>query len=128
MWARILNTALGIWLMASPAVLGYGAPAETNDRIVGPLIATFALIAISEVTRPLRRVNTAAGAWLLLAPWILGYGSAATIINDMVVGAVVIGASLVRGQVEERFAGGWSVLWRSNDAHGGGLPERRTDG
>lgn len=117
MWARIVNAALGIWLMASPAVLGYAAPAETNDRIVGPLVATFAIIAISGVTRPLRWVNTAAGAWLLVAPWILGYDTTSTIVNNMLVGVVVIACSLVKGSVEDEFGGGWSSLWRDSELH-----------
>lgn len=117
MWARILNAALGIWLMAAPAVLGYAAPAEVNDRIVGPVIATFAIIAVAGATRPVRRVNTAAGAWLLVAPWILGYGATAPTVNDMVVGAVVIAASLVKGTVKDEFAGGWSSLWRRRELH-----------
>lgn len=117
MWARILNAALGIWLMAAPAVLGYAAPAETNDRIVGPVIATFAIIAIAGATRPVRRVNTVAGAWLLVAPWILGYGATAPTVNNMVVGAVVVAASLVKGTVKDEFAGGWSSLWRKGELH-----------
>ena len=117
MWARIVNVALGIWLMAAPAVLGYAAPAETNDRIVGPLVATFAIIAISGVTRPLRWVNTVAGAWLLVAPWILGYDTTATIVNNMLAGIVVIACSLVKGTVEDQFGGGWSSLWRDSELH-----------
>ncbi|HEV2147993.1 MAG TPA: SPW repeat protein [Longimicrobiaceae bacterium] len=110
MWARLGSTALGIWLMAAPAVLGYSGAAETSDRIAGPVIATFAIVAISEVTRPLRRVNTVAGVWLLLAPWLLGFPAAAAW-NSVAVGVLVIGLSLVRGTVESRFGGGWRVLW-----------------
>lgn len=117
MWARILSAALGVWLMAAPAVLGYAAPAEVNDRIVGPVIATFAIVAISAVTRPLRRLNTVAGGWLLLAPWILGYGATAPTVNDMLVGVAVIAASLVKGKVTDTFGGGWSSLWRSEELH-----------
>lgn len=117
MWARILNAALGIWLMAAPAVLGYGAPAEVNDRIVGPVVTTFAIVAIAGATRPVRRVNTVAGVWLLLAPWILGYGAVETRINDMVVGAFVIAFSLVRGKITDEFGGGWSSLWKRRELH-----------
>lgn len=111
MWARIANTVLGIWLMAAPAVLGYESPGSTNDRIVGPLIASFAVIAMAGATRPVRRANTALGAWLLVAPWVLGHPTAATV-NSMVVGALVTAFSLVRGTVKDEFGGGWSALWR----------------
>lgn len=110
MWARLLNAALGIWLMAAPAVLGYGGPAANVDRIVGPVAASFAIIAIWEATRPVRHVNLLLGAWLLLAPWVLGYPTTATV-NSLVVGAALIALSRVRGKVEDRFGGGWSRVW-----------------
>ena len=112
MWARIVNTVLGLWLMAAPAVLSYGDPAQFNDRIAGPLAVTCAFVAIWEATRPLRRVNLVIGAWLLLAPWVLGYGATAPIVNSLVVGVVMIACSLVKGTVEKSYGGGWSMLWR----------------
>lgn len=116
-WARIGSTLIGIWLMAAPAVLDYGAPAEMNDRIAGPVAATFAIIAISGVTRPLRRVNTVVGLWLLAAPWLLGYGGGVQTVNDMIAGALLLLLSLVKGTVDSHFGGGWSALW--NSAHAG---------
>ena len=112
MWARLVNTALGLWLMAAPAVLAYGDPAQINDRIAGPLAVTFAVVAIWGATRPLRRGNLAIGAWLLLAPWVLGYGAAAPTVNSLAVGAVLIACSFVKGSLDHRFDGGWRMLWR----------------
>lgn len=116
MWIRLVNAALGIWLMAAPAVLGYSGAAGTNDRIVGPAVATFAIVAMAGATRPARWANTVFGAWLLVAPWLLGYGGTPRL-NDMVVGAVVIAVSLVRGHVGDTFAGGWSSLWSCRELH-----------
>lgn len=115
MWAQLSSALLGLWLMAAPAILGYGGPARTSDRIVGPLIVSFALIAAWEVTRPVRRVTLALGLWLLAAPVILGstvgYGIVASA-NSLVVGLLVVLLSLVRGKVDPgRFGGGWSSLW-----------------
>lgn len=127
---RLTNAALGIWLMASPAVLGYGNPAETNDRIVGPLIATLAIIAIWDILRPARRVNLVLGLWLIAAPWVLplffdpGYPPQATL-NSMVVGAFVAALSLYRGKLGTRFGGGWRVLWQGDPHLRGQGPERR---
>lgn len=112
MWARLINIGIGIWLMAAPAVLGYGGVASNHDRIVGPLLASFACIALWEVTRPLRWVNLLLGGWMLLAPWILGFGPTATV-NSLLAGAAVAGLSLVRGTLSHRFGGGWSSLWHS---------------
>lgn len=114
MGARLLAAALGIWLMAAPSVLGYAGAAMRNDRIIGPLAASFALIAIWEVVRPLRHLNTLLGTWLLVAPWLLGFPPPATI-NSLLVGAALILLSRVRGPLKQRFAGGWSSLWRGPD-------------
>lgn len=113
MWARIINLVIGVWLMAAPAALGYaGTRAADHDRIVGPILASIACIAIWETTRPLRWVNLVIGGWLVLAPWVLGFPPAATW-NAVLAGAVVAGLSLVRGTLRHRFDGGWSALWRS---------------
>lgn len=118
MWAQIINAALGIWLMAAPAVLAYGDPAQTNDRIVGPIAATFAIVAWWEATRSTRWINLPIGLWLVLAPWILGYDQTATIVNSTVVGLVLAACSLVRGNIEKRYGGGWAAIFRSQ-----GMPE-----
>jgi hypothetical protein len=110
MWARVLNVAVGIWLMAAPAALRYeGTLAADHDRVVGPVLASFACIAMWEVTRPLRWGNAVIGAWLLAAPWVLGFPPVATV-NSMAAGAVVVGLSLVRGKLTHDFAGGWASL------------------
>ena len=117
MWAQCINAALGVWLMASPGIFGFSNTIADNDHIVGPVITTFAIIALWECTRVVRTYNIPLGAWLLLAPWILGYDDTTAIINDMAVGALVIVFSLVKGKVEQRFGGGWSAIARSNALH-----------
>ncbi len=116
MWAQVVNAGLGLWLLVAPAVLDYGLPAETNDRIIGPVIATFAVVAWWEATRPVRWWNLPLGGWLLVAPWILGYGTISTL-NSLAVGGLVIGFASVRGTVEGRYGGGWSALWQQNPLH-----------
>jgi len=110
MWAQVINTMLGLWLMAAPAALGYGRPAATNDWIVGPLVATFACIAIWECTRSLRWLNAPLGVWLLIAPWLLDYSWEARA-NSVAVGLAITALAFVGGQITEQFGGGWSVLW-----------------
>lgn len=114
MWARFINIALGIWLMAAPDVLHYVGLEANNDRIIGPVVATFACCAIWDVLRPLRRVNTVLGAWLVIAPFILGYDELAPKINTVIVGLLIFGLSFVRGKTTHRFGGGWASLWRGD--------------
>ena len=103
--------------MASPGIFGFSKTIADNDHIVGPLITTFAIIALWESTRVVRTYNIPLGGWLLLAPWILGYDDTTAIVNDMAVGALVITFSLVRGKVQQRFGGGWSAVIKSNALH-----------
>ncbi len=112
MWARCINAALGIWLMAAPAILGYDNPAQTHDRIVGPLIATVAIVGIWEVTRGLRWINFAFGCWLLFVPLVLGYGWGVATWNSLGIGALVALFACFGGRIEGRFGGGWTALWR----------------
>jgi hypothetical protein len=98
--------------MASPSLLDYGDPARTSDHIAGPLIATFACVAVWEATRGVRWVNVLLGLWLLAAPWLLGYEQSA-LINSLACGALVVGLSLVHGTARHRLGGGWSALWRA---------------
>jgi hypothetical protein len=110
MWGLIVAALLGLWLMAAPAVMGYGAPASTVDRIVGPVAAALATIGIWEVTRPLRWTLLPLGLVLAVAPLLLDYGVGA-MANSLVVGALLAALSLVRGSRNQRFGGGWSSLW-----------------
>lgn len=114
MWARWVNIALGIWLMAAPAVLGYGAPASINDRIVGPLVASFATMAMWQVTRSLRWLNLLLGLWLLVAPWLLGYPVGREVANSLLVGTIIALASGVRGPLPHRIGGGWRAIWQQD--------------
>ena len=112
MWAQIASALLGLWLMAAPSVLGYGDPARTVDQVVGPLIFAMALIAYSEVTRPVRWVNFPLGVWLICAPWALGYAGTTTWLHSMIVGAAIAVLAGFGGRSKARIGGGWSALWQ----------------
>jgi hypothetical protein len=109
MWFRAVNVAVGIWLMAAPAVLGYGQPAADFHRTLGPVAAAVAIIAMSEVTRPFRWVNLPVGLALLVVPWLQGY-SAAALANSLLCGAAIVGLASLRGRVEKRVGGGWKAI------------------
>jgi hypothetical protein len=104
-----VNVALGIWLMAAPAVLGYGGIARSNDRVVGPLAAGFAYVALWSVTRSVRWANVPLGLWLLVAPWLLQY-EWVPLLHATVVGVLLISFAWRGGKTSQRFGGGWSAL------------------
>ena len=109
MWARIASFVLGLWLMAAPAVLAYADTARTNDRILGPIVAGLAFIAIWQLMRPLRWIELIVGAWLLAAPWILGYGIEPRL-NSLVVGILLAVLAFLGGKPSKRFGGGWASI------------------
>jgi len=112
---RLVSVAVGIWLMAAPAVLEYAGVARTVDRIAGPLAASAAIVAMSEVMRGLRWLESAVGALLVVAPWLLGY-SLGPALNSLAAGGLLLVAGAVRGRVSQRFGGGWSALLRRSAA------------
>lgn len=120
-WARWVSVAFGVWLMAAPALLGYAGVVADVHRVVGPVTASFAFIAVWQHMRLLRWMNIPLGAALLVVPWTFGFDSTATL-NSLVVGLVLITLALVRGPVEQRFGGGWSAIWPGDTAE-----RRRTD-
>jgi hypothetical protein len=117
MWAQIINTLIGLWIMIAPGIFGFGPAAADNGHIVGPVIVTFSVTAIWEATRNVRKANYPFAVWLLVAPWILDYSSDLAIISDMVCGVLVIIFSSFRGKVEQHFGGGWTSLWKDDPEH-----------
>jgi short-subunit dehydrogenase len=116
MGARLVSLAAGLWLMAAPAVLGYGGTASAHDRIVGPIAAAWATVAFWEVTRPLRWASGALGLWLIAAPWLLRFGWVPTL-NDMAAGLLLAGFAVVEGARRAKIGGGWSAVWGPPDPY-----------
>jgi hypothetical protein len=106
-WNLPLCAALGIWLLAAPAVLGATGSAAAADYLVGALIVTWAVIAFGEIARPVRLLNVLMGLGIAAAPWLLAGDTTMSRWNDVLMGAAVIGLSLPRGQIVSRF-GAWN--------------------
>lgn len=110
MIARLIGIAAGIWLMFSPAVFEYvDTTAEASDRIVGPLAATVAFVAVWGVVRAVRWLTLPLGAYCLVGPLLLGFPTDA-IVSNLVAGAVIVATTFVRGSTDERYGGGWLSL------------------
>jgi hypothetical protein len=116
MWPQVINAVLGVWLMAAPAVLGYDGAGRISNLVVGPIAATFAIIAIWEVVRPLGKVNIALGSWLIVAPLLLDHESMIPVINSFVVGVLMIALAIASGKTSAKFGGGWASLRKDRTA------------
>jgi hypothetical protein len=113
MAGRIFNIFLGVWLMVSPDVLMVGELIANNDRIIGPLVITFSVIALWECTDRIVLLNLLMGLWLLVAPWILGYENNTGIINDLISGGLIVLTTIsIKYQRKHQYGGGWIVLFR----------------
>jgi len=108
-WNLLLSAALGIWLMAAPAVLGNQGAAADSDHLFGALMVTFALIALAEVARTVRYLNIPLGAWIVAAPWLLSGATPGAKVNGVIIGGLLILLSVLRGKVQERY-GSWDRL------------------
>ncbi|HEU5147369.1 MAG TPA: vitamin K epoxide reductase [Chryseosolibacter sp.] len=117
MWAQIVMTLLGIWMMVAPAVLGFPKYIADNARIVGPLVASFSLIAIWECTRNVRLFNLPLAVWLFAAPFVLGYGNDTALMNDYIIAILLILLCFVRPTRVHKFGGGWPSIWRDDSPH-----------
>lgn len=108
-WPQLLSAALGVWLMAAPAVLAYdGTPADLH-RILGPVAAAFAIVASWAVTRPVRWANVPIGLAVAGAPLFVGHDPSAAI-AAVATGLALAALSPVGDADPSRFGGGWSSL------------------
>lgn len=119
-WQLLVATALGVWLMFSPWVMGSTGAMADSGHLVGALLIVFSVIAMAEVGRPARYLNLMAGAWLVAAPWFLGgAGSAWAPWNAAAVGVLVSALSLPLGAWRDRYGSAErSAVWRPG-RHGG---------
>ena len=106
-WNLILSAALGLWVMAAPAVLGIAGAAANSSYLAGALVITWAVIAFGEVARPARLLNIPMGLWIAAAPWLLSGATGLSRWVDLFVGGLLIALSLRRGHIKERF-GAWN--------------------
>lgn len=104
-WNLALSSAMGLWLMFAPSLLGFGGRLADSDHLVGALVITFSVIAMAEVGRPLRFLNVLFGGWLVIAPFILD-GPDSARWSNVAAGATITALSLRRGRVQERY-GSW---------------------
>ncbi|WON72563.1 vitamin K epoxide reductase family protein [Nitrosospira sp. Is2] len=101
-WTMAASIAIAITLMFSRVTFGTAGAAADSDHVIGLLVVTFSIMALSEVGRPLRFANVPLGAWLIAAPILLtGYSSLAATAS-VICGVLLILLALPRGPIESR--------------------------
>jgi hypothetical protein len=110
MWPQVVATLVGLWLMAAPAVLGFGEPASTVSHVIGPLAASASWIAVWSVTRGVRWLDLLFGAALLVAPLAFGYPTMA-FVNSVIMGLALLALPFASSGAVSGYGGGWATLW-----------------
>lgn len=122
MWAQVVNTILGLWLMAAPAVLGHaGQPLGKFDRAIGPAVAAVSFVAVAQISRSVRWLTMPLAAVLLVVPWILDAPTASKVNSVVVAAAMLLLAPLGRPD-QRRYGNGWSTLRGDGDLPPWGAP------
>lgn len=113
--AQWVGVAVGVWLMAAPAVIGYVDTAAGDiHRTIGPLAVTFAIIALWSVTCDLRWANAVLAAALVAAPLLAGHPATATVVG--VASAAVLAAITPFGGPDPQTRGaGWRGVLTSSE-------------
>ncbi len=111
-WNLLLVALLGVWLMATPAMLGTTGSSADVEHLAGALVLTWAVIAFGEIVRPVRLLNVLVGAGVAAAPWLSHGATDASRWNDIVIGIAVVILCLPRGRIQQRF-GDWNryLVW-----------------
>jgi hypothetical protein len=107
-WNLAAASAIGVWLMFTRLSLSADGTMANADHLIGALALTVISLAAAELARALRYLLIPLGAALLFTPFIFD-AAAAQIIASLACGAALIGLSLRRGPIRERYAG-WQKL------------------
>ncbi|MES2122091.1 MAG: vitamin K epoxide reductase family protein [Chlamydiota bacterium] len=102
-WNLVASIAIGIWLMASPSILGISGPVATSNYILGPLIAAFSVIALAEVFRAARYFNILFGAGLIAAALFVSLAGVGALANNFATGILVIALAWRKGEVGQTY-------------------------
>ncbi|MDN5881851.1 MAG: NAD-dependent epimerase/dehydratase family protein [Nitrosospira sp.] len=111
MWTMWVSVAIGVALMLTRVIFDTEGAAADSDHVIGALVVTFSIMAMSEVAQPLRFVNILFGAWLIAAPWLLtGYSGVAGAAS-VVAGGLLVLLAIPLGPIHSHY-GAWD-RWMS---------------
>jgi hypothetical protein len=110
-WQDPLNLILGLWLIASPWVLGHEAEMTPtyNAVAVGILVAALAVLEFFKVKAWEEWTSVALGVWLAISPWLLGFSiTVAATTNALIIGIAVAALALWALGTDKEIGGWWT--------------------
>ena len=104
-WNLFVIILMGAGVMAAPGLFGFSGALANSNFIVGALVITFAVIAMSEVARSVRFIHILFGLWLIAAPFILGYDNNTSMLVGIIAGALLIPLAIPKGKILDKRGG-----------------------
>ena len=111
-WNLVAVTALGLWLLAAPAVFGVDIRSGAADvaHIGGAVVVVVAVVSLAEVVRAFRFANLIAAGGIAATLFLTEPGTAYAVAVVATAAAVAV-LSLRRGPIHDRY-GNWRLLTR----------------
>ncbi|WP_417526009.1 NAD-dependent epimerase/dehydratase family protein [Marinovum sp.] len=95
LWAHWANFGLGLWLLTSPPLLGYGDSwLAVSDVIAGLALCLLGLISLSWQWPHARFAAAAVGCWIMFAPLVFWTENGAAYVNATLTGLLAVGFAL----------------------------------
>lgn len=107
-WNLGLCLLVGLWLMLTRLTIGQTGDMANADHLIGALAITVVVTAFAECARPLRFLLIPLGLALFVTPFVYET-EIIGMITSFVSGALLIGLSIRRGAINERY-GSWNRL------------------
>lgn len=110
-WEDWVGVALGLWLLASPFVLGFSdqsAP-TINALVMGTILVLEEMLELGVHETAEEWIDLVAGSWLVISPFALGFTSYAfATVNTFVVGLLtIVFAVWAMSPFDERLSAWW---------------------
>lgn len=102
-WNLVVTLCIGIWLLATPHVLGIVGTVDVTNRIMGASIIAASIVSMSEVWRSLRYIIVLFGIFVGIAPWMSSDMHTLSNWNSTLMGLLLVNLSIPRGKVLERY-------------------------
>jgi hypothetical protein len=115
-WQDYLSLLVGVWVMASPWVLGFAdtqAPLTWSAVISGAAVALLAAFDLEILSKVDEWILVGLGSWLIASPWVLGSAATGPAAASMVLSGIVV---IVLTLWEIGAADGWR--WLRDHVHG----------
>jgi hypothetical protein len=100
-WQDWANLLLGLWLFASPWILGFAADLTPawNAYVLGVAIVVFAAIAVYMPKAWEEAVNIILGIWMIVSPWVLGFSTHMVATRNAVIVGILVTAFAIWAMV-----------------------------